>query len=78
MGGIRVKTVSASNRVKRGGSWNNNAENCRVANRNNNDPDNSNNNIGLRIANTFTCENRNVYGCSGSAQKCPGLYPACV
>ena len=37
-----------SNRVNRGGSWNNNANNCRVANRNNNNPDNSNNNIGFR------------------------------
>jgi len=37
-----------SNRVKRGGSWNNNANNCRVANRNNNNPDNANNNIGFR------------------------------
>jgi len=36
-----------SNRVNRGGSWNNNANNCRVANRNNNTPDNSNN-IGFR------------------------------
>lgn len=38
-----------SNRVNRGGSWNNNAENCRVANRNNNTPDNRNNNIGFRL-----------------------------
>jgi len=68
MGSIRVKTVSASNRVKRGGSWNNNAENCRVANRNNNSPGNSNNNIGFRVANTFSSESRNVYGCSGRAQ----------
>ncbi|MEI6150263.1 MAG: SUMF1/EgtB/PvdO family nonheme iron enzyme [bacterium] len=37
-----------SNRVIRGGSWNNNANNCRVANRNNNWPDNRNNNIGFR------------------------------
>jgi Sulfatase-modifying factor enzyme 1 len=34
----------------RGGSWNNNAENCRVSNRNNNNPDNRNNNIGFRVA----------------------------
>jgi hypothetical protein len=34
--------------VNRGGSWNNNANNCRVANRNNNNnPSNSNNNIGF-------------------------------
>lgn len=43
---------SGSNRVKRGGSWNNNANNCRVANRNNNTPDNSNNNIGFRPVST--------------------------
>lgn len=40
---------SGSNRVKRGGSWNNNAQNCRVANRNNNTPTNRNNNIGFRV-----------------------------
>lgn len=28
----------AANRVLRGGGWNNNAENCRSANRNNNSP----------------------------------------
>ena len=39
-----------SNRVNRGGSWNNNARNCRSANRNNNDPDNRNNNLGFRVA----------------------------
>jgi len=35
-------------RVMRGGSWNNNANNCRVGNRNNNTPGNANNNIGFR------------------------------
>ncbi len=39
---------SGSNRVLRGGNWNNNANNCRVANRNNNSPGNSNNNNGFR------------------------------
>jgi hypothetical protein len=39
-----------SNRVNRGGSWNNNARNCRSANRNNNSPDNRNNNLGFRLA----------------------------
>jgi formylglycine-generating enzyme required for sulfatase activity len=39
-----------SNRVLRGGNWNNNARNCRSANRNNNTPDNRNNNIGFRLA----------------------------
>ena len=32
----------------RGGSWNNNWNNVRAANRNNNNPDNTNNNIGFR------------------------------
>ncbi len=35
-------------RVVRGGAWNNNAENLRVANRNRNAPDNRNDNIGFR------------------------------
>ena len=39
---------SGSNRVNRGGSWNNNARNCRSANRNNNSPGNRNNNLGFR------------------------------
>ncbi|MGM9805491.1 MAG: SUMF1/EgtB/PvdO family nonheme iron enzyme [Candidatus Aphodosoma sp.] len=38
-----------SNRVNRGGSWNNTAGNCRVANRNNNSPGNRNNNLGFRV-----------------------------
>jgi len=40
--------LNSSNSVILGGSWNNNANNCRVANRNNN-PDNRNNNIGFRV-----------------------------
>jgi formylglycine-generating enzyme required for sulfatase activity len=36
--------------VLRGGSWNNDAQNCRVANRNNNTPEDRNNNIGFRLA----------------------------
>jgi formylglycine-generating enzyme required for sulfatase activity len=35
--------------VIRGGSWNNNAINCRSANRNNDGPANRNNNIGFRV-----------------------------
>jgi formylglycine-generating enzyme required for sulfatase activity len=41
--------TGGSNRVIRGGSWNNDASNLRSANRNNN-PDNANNNIGFRVA----------------------------
>ncbi|MBS1787612.1 MAG: SUMF1/EgtB/PvdO family nonheme iron enzyme [Acidobacteria bacterium] len=47
--------------VVRGGSWNNNGNNCRSANRNNNDPGNRNNNIGFRVvvaASTLDCQNR--------------------
>jgi len=39
-----------SGRVLRGGSWNNNENNCRVANRNRNNPKNRNNNVGFRCA----------------------------
>ncbi len=41
---------SGSNRVKRGGSWNNNADNCTSSNRNNNNPSNDNNNNGFRLS----------------------------
>lgn len=47
---FRKEILEGSNRVLRGGSWNNNARNCRVAYRNNNSPDNRNNNIGFRLA----------------------------
>jgi retron-type reverse transcriptase len=46
---IKDNNRRSSNRVNRGGSWNNNATNCRVANRNNNTPDNRNNNLGFRL-----------------------------
>lgn len=40
-----------SNRVLRGGSWNNNNDrNLRSSNRNNNNPDNTNNNNGFRCS----------------------------
>jgi formylglycine-generating enzyme required for sulfatase activity len=42
----------AGARVLRGGSWNNNAPNCRAANRNSNPPDNGNHNVGFRLAST--------------------------
>ena len=39
-----------SDRVNRGGSWNNNGSNCQAANRNRNAPTNRNNNLGVRLA----------------------------
>ena len=45
--------ASGTNRVKRGGSWINNASNCRSANRNNDAPSNRNNNLGFRVASTM-------------------------
>lgn len=43
---------SITNRVLRGGNWNNNANNLRCSKRNNNNPNNTNNNNGFRIVNT--------------------------
>ncbi|MBN1610412.1 MAG: SUMF1/EgtB/PvdO family nonheme iron enzyme [Polyangiaceae bacterium] len=55
---------AADNRVIRGGSWNNNADNLRATNRNNNTPTNRNNNIGLRCAKTVTCPSQGLpYPC---------------
>ncbi len=39
----------ARTRVLRGGSWNNNQDNARSANRNTNNPNNRNNNVGFRV-----------------------------
>ena len=55
-------------RVLRGGSWDNNARNCRSANRNRNNPDNRNNNIGFRVASASAawkariCQNPILHG----------------
>jgi Sulfatase-modifying factor enzyme 1 len=40
-------------RVVRGGSWNNNPQNLRSANRNRNTTDNRNNNLGFRVGSTL-------------------------
>jgi hypothetical protein len=58
----RVAVNYGSNRVNRGGSWNNNARNCRSANRNNNDPDNRNNDLGFRLLSSLSCQKCIVYG----------------
>jgi hypothetical protein len=50
-------------RALRGGSWNNNQRNARVENRNNNNPDNANNNIGFRlVAHISGCSHRQCFG----------------
>ena len=61
------------NKVLRGGAWNNETDNLRVANRNNNQPDNSNNNIGFRCALSapgifLVGQVRQIHGCGASAQ----------
>ena len=53
---------AASNRVIRGGSWNNNATNLTAANRNNNTPTNRNNNNGGRCVKTMTQPSRERQG----------------
>ena len=47
---LRWTILKGSNRVLRGGSWNNDAANCRTANRNTNEPTNRNTNNGFRLA----------------------------
>jgi len=48
-----LMNVCHPDRVNRGGSWNNEPQNCRAAVRNNNTPTNRNNNIGFRLALSF-------------------------
>ncbi len=56
------------NRVNRGGSWNNNAANCRAANRNRNNPDNRNNNLGFRPAPAPPAPDRMIQKSDGTGQ----------
>ncbi len=56
-------------RVNRGGSWRNNARNCRAANRNANPPGNRNDNLGFRLVSTGRFRQRScVYGPGPRAQ----------
>ncbi|MBI4003062.1 MAG: SUMF1/EgtB/PvdO family nonheme iron enzyme [Nitrospira defluvii] len=60
----------------RGGSWNNNPENLRVSNRNRNNADNRNNNIGFRLAQSARTasrrsQSRPVHGQAGRGSGCP-------
>ena len=59
-------------RVLRGGSWNNNPRNLRSANRNRNDAENRNNNIGFRVASTHRGWSRRGHGLAGRARVRPG------
>ena len=49
IGFLKGRDSGGSNRVMRGGSWNNDAGNLRCANRNNDRPSNRNNNLGFRL-----------------------------
>lgn len=49
---FRMIAGSGGNRVIRGGSWNNDSDNCQSSNWNNNDPSNRNNNIGFHLVST--------------------------
>ena len=76
-----MTAVSGSNRVNRGGSWINNARNCRASNRNNNPPGNRNNNLGFRLLSTrrrqgarFTDRARVPGPCPGGSS-CSGEQP---
>lgn len=59
---FRVRAVTGSNRVLRGGSWGNNAWNCRAAYRNDNHPANRNANIGFRLASSLLRQESIVQG----------------
>ncbi|MBQ7634860.1 MAG: SUMF1/EgtB/PvdO family nonheme iron enzyme [Bacteroidaceae bacterium] len=63
-----------SNRVNRGGSWNNNPQNCRASNRNNNTPDNRNNNLGLRLVLQFSFINILIFTINGNRVSLPACY----
>jgi hypothetical protein len=70
------KQGDAPNRVLRGGSWNNNANNARSANRNRNNPNNRNNNNGFRLASTGRPEWRGVRLPPASAPVQPAFGPS--
>jgi formylglycine-generating enzyme required for sulfatase activity len=58
--------ANGSNRIIRGGSWNNDANNLQVGNVNNNNPDNRNNNIGFRPVSTGACMGIPVFTDTGT------------
>lgn len=58
----RIRAEYGSNRVLRGGSWINDAPNCRAAYRNDNHPANRNDNVGFRLLSSFLRPTPIVYG----------------
>ena len=64
--------ASGSNRVNRGGSWNNNARNCRSANRNRNSPGSRNDNLGFRLLSTRRRLGTQFTDCARVPAPCPG------
>jgi len=63
-----VTETTGSNRVNRGGGWNNDAVNCRSANRNRNSPGNRNDNLGFRLVSASRSRWDAVYGSHPRAQ----------
>jgi RNA-directed DNA polymerase len=58
-----VRRLSGSNRVKRGGSFdNNNADNLRSSKRNDDNPSDDDNNLGFRCSSSRKCQNDGAYG----------------
>ncbi len=57
-----AKVDNGSNRVIRGGSWNNTARNCTATNRNRNHPANRNNDVGFRLASSSLRRDHIVHG----------------
>ena len=57
LGRLKLRGRTGSNRVLRGGAFNNNQRNVRCAYRNRNNPNNTNNNNGFRVvvAHDFLC-----------------------
>jgi len=73
--GGRHPCIVPSRRVVRGGSWNNNPQNLRSANRNRNDTTNRNNNLGFRVASTLHKSARAVAPIERCSQR---ARPECV
>jgi hypothetical protein len=77
-----VRDKRGDNRVNRGGSWDNDAANCRSGNRNNNSPDNRNHWLGFRLVSSSPQQPeeqclRTLLQCTG-ADHCPYPVPGLV